>query len=103
MNVEEDQVIATRVSGNSIIFIFNESSDKKKTINSAKKWASRVWDINPPKHADGTYPVLHDKGAIGGLFKGLFGYNGDPSWIELAVWLCAVFSMNFIWKRVSRA
>ena len=103
VNVEEDQVIATRVSGNSKIFIFNESSDKKKTINSAKKWASRVWDINPPKHADGTYPVLHDKGAIGGLFKGLFGYNGDPSWIELAVWLCAVFSMNFIWKRVSRA
>ena len=103
VNVEEDQVIATRVSGDSKLFIFNESSDKNKTVSSAEKWASRVWDINPPKHADGTYPVLHDKGAIGGLFKGLFGYNGDPSWIELAVWLCAVFSMNFIWRRVSRA
>ena len=22
----------------------------------------RIWDINPPKNADGTYPLFHDKG-----------------------------------------
>ena len=101
VTVEGDQVVATRFNGDSKIFQLNESSDKKKTISSAEKWASRIWDINPPKHADGTYPVFHDKGAIGGLFKGLFGYNGDPSWVELAVWICAIFSMNFMWKKVS--
>ena len=57
--------------------------------------------MNPPKRSDGTYPVFHDKGAIGGLFKGLFGYNGDPGWVELLVWFSAVFSMNFIWRKVS--
>ena len=30
VNVEEDQVIATRVSGDSKIFIFNKSSDKRR-------------------------------------------------------------------------
>ena len=43
----------------------------------------RIWDINPSKLADGSYPLFHDKGYIGGLLKGLFGYNGDPSLIEL--------------------
>ncbi|MAJ50609.1 MAG: high-affinity iron transporter, partial [Flammeovirgaceae bacterium] len=47
------------------------------------------------------YPVLHDKGMIGGLFKGLFGYNGDPSAIELLTWLTAVLGLGYAWKRAS--
>ena len=43
----------------------------------------RLWNINPPQNIDGTYPIFHDKGIIGGLLKGLFGYNGNPSFIEL--------------------
>ena len=27
----------------------------------AKKWASRIWDINPSKNSDDTYPAFHDK------------------------------------------
>ena len=103
VSVQEGQVVATRVSGDSKIFLLNENLDRTKTISSAEKWASRVWDVNPPKRSDGTYPVFHDKGAIGGLFKGLFGYNGDPGWVELLVWFSAVFSMNFMWKKVSGA
>jgi len=61
----------------------------------------RVWDINPPKLPDGSYPVLHDKGMIGGLFKGLFGYNGDPSAIELLTWLTAVIGLGYMWKEAS--
>ena len=101
VQIEENRIIATRVSGESKIFQMDENSDKINKIHGAEKWASRVWDLNPPKNPDGTYPIFHDKGFAGGLFKGLFGYNGDPSWIELAVWFCAIFGMNFIWRKVA--
>tara|TARA_B000000557_G_scaffold79543_2_gene63849 strand:+ start:501 stop:1319 length:819 start_codon:yes stop_codon:yes gene_type:complete len=63
----------------------------------------RIWDINPPQLADGSYHMLHDKGIIGALFKGLFGYNGNPSAIELVVWLASLFGLGFMWKKVSEA
>jgi high-affinity iron transporter len=59
----------------------------------------RVWDINPPKLADGSYPLFHDKGYIGGLFKGLFGYNGDPSLIELGSWIMTITILGFLWAK----
>ena len=61
----------------------------------------RIWDINPLILPDGTYPMLHDKGTIGALFKGLFGYNGDPSAIELLVWLSALIGLGTMWKKVA--
>ncbi len=97
--IEDGRAFAKRINGETKIFDLSESSDTDKTIQSARKWASRVFDLNPPKNPDGTYPIFHDKGAIGGLFKGLFGYNGDPSGIEILVWLCSVFGMNFMWRR----
>lgn len=42
-----------------------------------------LWDINPAPHADGSYPALHDKGAIGSFLSGVFGYNGNPSALEV--------------------
>jgi high-affinity iron transporter len=42
-----------------------------------------VWNINPPLLPDGGYPLLHEKGLIGGLAKALFGYNGNPSALEV--------------------
>jgi high-affinity iron transporter len=42
-----------------------------------------VWDINPPVNADGSYPGLHENGYFGGLLKSLFGYNGNPSLVEI--------------------
>ncbi|MHA2072596.1 MAG: FTR1 family iron permease, partial [Candidatus Thorarchaeota archaeon] len=42
-----------------------------------------VWNINPPALPDGSYPLLHDKGLIGGLLKAMFGYNGNPSFLEV--------------------
>ena len=61
----------------------------------------RIWDINPPKNADGSYPLFHDKGNVGSLMKGLFGYNGDPSFIELAAWILSTISLGVVWKKVS--
>jgi len=68
------------------------------TQKKAHKWASRLWDINPPKNKNGTYPMFHDKGSIGGLLKGFLGYNGDPSLIELITWLLTISLMGFLWK-----
>jgi len=42
-----------------------------------------VWDVNPPVNTDGSYPLLHENGAVGGILKSLIGYNGNPSLTEL--------------------
>ena len=42
-----------------------------------------VWDINPPVNNDGSYPILHEKGAFGEIFRTLIGYNADPSLTEV--------------------
>jgi len=42
-----------------------------------------VWDVNPPVNPDGSYPLLHDNGAVGGVLKSLIGYNGNPSLTEV--------------------
>lgn len=46
-----------------------------------------VWDVNPPVNADGTYPLLHEKGLIGGSLKSLIGYNGNPSLTEVIAYI----------------
>ncbi|MHA1614768.1 MAG: FTR1 family iron permease [Candidatus Thorarchaeota archaeon] len=59
-----------------------------------------VWNINPPLLPDGSYPLLHDKGAIGGLAKALFGYNGNPSALEVvayAIYLAVAFT--YLWVK----
>jgi len=44
----------------------------------------KIYDITPPLNPDGTYPLLHEKGALGSLLKGLVGYDTAPS-LEQAV------------------
>ncbi|MFQ6127552.1 MAG: FTR1 family protein [Thermoplasmata archaeon] len=46
-----------------------------------------VWNVNPAQNPDGSYPLLHEKGAIGGILKSLFGYNGNPSLTEVIVYV----------------
>ena len=95
-DVTEYEIVATRLSGYSKTFSLDEQAK-------AEKWASRTWDINPPKNDDGTYPLFHDKGSAGSLIKGLFGYNGDPSLIELLVWFASVSGLLYMWKIVSKS
>lgn len=89
---------AVRMNGDSKVYKVTDESERNKIFTSAKKWASRIWDVNPQKNEDGSYPVFHDKGAIGGLMKGLFGYNGDPSLIELIAWLVVCGGLGYAWK-----
>ena len=42
-----------------------------------------LWDINPPVRADGTFSAFHENGAAGSILKGLFGWNGNPSALEV--------------------
>ena len=97
----ENSLTATRMNGDTKIFSIEPGKDIAMISNKAEKWASRVWDLNPPINIDGTYPVLHDKGAVGGLMKGLFGYNGDPSIIELIAWILVVAGLGFAWKETA--
>ena len=73
-------------------FIKNNNSDNK----------IQTLEINPSKNDDGTYPAFHDKGSIGGLIKGFFGYNGDPSLIEFITWIISMIGLNFLYQKVGR-
>ena len=44
---------------------------------------------------------MHDNGAVGGLMKGLFGYNGDPSMIEVIAWVLVVLGLGFTWRKAA--
>ena len=95
----------TEIQENSILAIRSNGENKTfslKNEKKAKKWASRIWDINPPINNDGSYHVLHDKGAIGGLIKGFFGYNGDPSLIEFLTWIISIIGLNFLYQKVGK-
>ena len=61
----------------------------------------RIWDVNPPKFSDGSYPAFHDKGSIGAIAKGLFGWNGDQSYAEVGAWFTAVLVLAFAWRRAN--
>lgn len=47
----------------------------------------KPYDINPPVNPDGTYPLLHEKGIIGSILKALIGYDGNPEWLRIIVYL----------------
>jgi high-affinity iron transporter len=55
-----------------------------------------LWDINPSASGD-SYPVLHENGLLGSIAKGLFGYNGNPSLIEVLSYLGYLISVLSIW------
>ena len=47
----------------------------------------QAFSINPPVNPDGTYPLLHDKGAIGSVLATLVGYTGNPEWLRVITYL----------------
>lgn len=55
-----------------------------------------VWDINP---------VLDEKAGVGSFLKGLFGYNGNPSLLEVIAYIAyvAMALWYFLRARVARA
>ncbi len=57
-----------------------------------------VWDMNPPVNPDGSYPILHEKGYIGSILAGLFGYNGNPSLTEVLGYAMYLIIIAVFWK-----
>ncbi|MBX5326901.1 MAG: FTR1 family iron permease [Candidatus Bathyarchaeia archaeon] len=53
-----------------------------------------AFDINPPLGVNGTYPLLHEKGVIGSLLGALVGYDGNPEWLRVIVYLAYWFVMG---------
>ena len=47
----------------------------------------KPFDINPPVNPDGSYPLLHEKGVAGSILKALVGYDGNPEWLRIVVYL----------------
>jgi len=74
---------------------------------------TRVWNIFMPKedlsqidnkflytYQKGKYThLLHDKGQVGVFFKGFFGYNSNPNWIELILWFISMLIGLNLWRR----
>jgi len=50
-------------------------------------FGEKPFDINPPLNPDGSYPALHEKGIIGSILKALIGYDGNPEWLRILVYL----------------
>jgi len=50
-------------------------------------WGEKPYDINPALNPDGSYSSLHEKGIIGSILKALVGYDGNPEWLRIIVYL----------------
>jgi len=50
-------------------------------------WSQHAYDINPPIHPDGSYPLMHESGVIGSILKALVGYDGNPEWLRIVVYI----------------
>tara|TARA_B100001113_G_C21011024_1_gene579258 strand:+ start:42 stop:929 length:888 start_codon:yes stop_codon:yes gene_type:complete len=46
--------------------------------------------------------ILHDKGNIGVFLKGFLGYNSNPNYIELILWLLSLLLGLKLWKKSYR-
>lgn len=52
-----------------------------------------IWDINP---------VINENGYIGSILKGLFGYNGNPSLIEVLSYLIYLIFVFMLWRNIEK-
>jgi len=59
-----------------------------------------VWDINPIVAVEGSFPILHEKGLVGSFFNGMFGYNGNPSLLEILFYGSYLFIIFSIYRRI---
>ena len=44
--------------------------------------------------------VLSEKGIVGGFLKGLFGYNGNPSLLEVIAWVSYLGIIFYLYRRI---
>ena len=81
-----------------------------------EKQITRAWDILKPTSElpEGANPILysyninnknmythylHDKGRVGVFLKGFIGYNSNPNWVEVILWLMSLFFGVGMWRK----
>jgi len=64
---------------------------------------ARVWNLNPPLNADGSFPLLHEEGYVGSILHALFGYNASPSLPEVLSYLAYLAGVGVLWRKARRA
>ena len=79
--------------------LFSQGLHELQEAKILPTWMENVYDINPPQNADGSYPVLHEKGVIGSIFKGLVGYDGDPSDLQVFGYTAYLLGVYILYKR----
>lgn len=79
--------------------LFSQGLHELQEAKLLPTWVEHVYDINPAQNADGTYPPLHEKGDIGGIFKGLVGYDGNPSDLQVLGYLGYVGAVYYLYRR----
>lgn len=53
-----------------------------------------VWDMNS---------ILNEKEGVGSFLKGVFGYNGNPSFLEVVSYVVYLIGISFVWWRLDKA
>jgi high-affinity iron transporter len=66
-------------------------------------YIEHVWDINPAVISESSYPLLHENGYIGSILKGLFGYNGNPTLLEVTVYITYIIGVLLVWRKKTRS
>ena len=61
-----------------------------------------AFNINPPLNPDGTYPLLHEKGALGSILAALVGYTGSPEWLRIIVYVAYWIVMGAYFVKSNR-
>lgn len=56
-------------------------------------YAEHIWDTNW---------LLNESGTVGGLMKGVFGYNGNPNLIEVLGYVLYLLGIGLVWTRMNR-
>ena len=78
--------------------LFSQGIHELQEARILPTFVEHIYDINPAVNSDGTFPLLHEKGTIGSIFKGLVGYDGDPSDLQVAGYLLYLISFFSYWK-----
>jgi high-affinity iron transporter len=65
--------------------------------------SQHAFDINPPINTDGSYPLLHENGIVGSILKALIGYDGNPEWLRVIVYIAywmivGTYTLKNYWK-----
>ena len=62
-----------------------------------------LYNMNPAVNADGTYPLMHEKGAIGSFLNGLLGYSASPSLLEAIAYFSYLVLIFVFYKRIQNS